>query len=335
MLFASSAAGPSSGPIVLSCVVLALVVAFLLQRRAERRSMFEICAVELGAELVETSTDRFTATVRGLRLDVELAAGGKEGPDHTHVAVKAPAPFALVLYLRLRTTGEERAIQKGDAVNILVGDPVLDAAWIVEGAPRERVLRMLEDPALRTRLRALRGVNEPSVVVEDDHVLVSRRDFDTHGISLATERIELALALAEAAVAESARDLPAKEGAADYRTAARRPDGRGERAQIEALARLRASREIGKARTALVVGELAAPGMLLVLSTTMRAGAFVPALVPAAMLISQVVVASKLGSPYLRLLRRTRRGAADHAAMVAIAMANVFLVSRIVSALLR
>jgi hypothetical protein len=178
-------------------------------------------------------------------------------------------------------------------------------------------------------------VNEPNVALEDDHVLVSRRDFDTHGDGMATERIELALALAEAAVAESARDLPVNEGAADYRTATRRPDGRGERAQIEALARVRASREIVKARAVLVRGQLAAPGMLLLTSMTMRRGTVVPALVPAAMLIAQAVVARSLGGPYLKLLRRTKRGMADHMALVVIGMANVFLVSQILSALVR
>jgi hypothetical protein len=335
MLFASSAGGPSSGPIVLFFVAVTLVVAFIFQRRAERRAMFQACATAIGAQLVDADTDTFTATVRGLRLVVELAAGGKNSPEHTYVTMKATAPFALVLYLRLRTTGEERAIQKGDADDILIGDPVLDAAWLIEGAPRERVVRMLEDPTLRAKLRAFRGVNEPNVVLEDDHVLVSRRDFDTRGNVMATERIELALALAEAAVAESARDLPVNEGAADYRTVARRPDGRGERAQIETLARVRASREIVKARAVLVLGQLAAPGMLFLTSMTMRRGAVVPALVPAAMLIAQAVVARSLGGPYLKLLRRTKCGMADHVALVVIGMANVFLVSQILSALVR
>jgi len=333
MLFASSSGGLSSGPIVVFFVALGLFVAFLLQRRAERRAMFQLCATAIGGTLVDADTDGFRATVRGLHLDVQLEGGGKDSPDHTYVSVKAAAPFALVLYVRPRTGSDAPAVESGPPIDIVVGDPVLDAAWIIEGAPRERVTRMLEDPDLRSKLRAFRGVDEPSVVIEEDTVRVSRRDFDTHGDAMATERIELALALAEAAVAESGRDLPVNEGSADYRTAARRPDGARERAQIEALERRRASRDIVKARTALVLGQLAAPGMLLFLAMT-TPGAVVPALVPTAMLVTQALVARSLGGPYLKLLRRTRRGMADHAAIVVIGMANVFLLSRIVTAVL-
>lgn len=144
MLFASSAGGPSSGTIVVFLVALTLFVAFILQQRAERRAMFKACATALGGQLVDADTDSFSATVRGLRLDVELAAGGKNTPKYTHVEVKAAAPFALILYLRPQTAGELRAVQEGEAVDLQVGDPDFDAAWIVEGAPRERVVRLLE-----------------------------------------------------------------------------------------------------------------------------------------------------------------------------------------------
>jgi hypothetical protein len=193
---------------------------------------------------------------------------------------------------------------------------------------------MLEDPGLRARLHAFRDVPEPSVAIEDDHVLVSRRGLDTLGKDLVLDRIELALALAEAAVAESARDLPVPEGATDYRTAVR-PDGRGERAQIEALAMVRASRQIVGARVALVLAQLASPGIVLFLSTRMKPGASVPTLVYLVMLGVQGITAINLLQPYLKLLRQAKRSPTNDVALVVVGVAALLLVYPMVSVLFR
>lgn len=219
-------------------------------------------------------------------------------------------------------------MQKGDAVDVLIGDPTIDPHWIIEGAPRERVVRMLEDPALRAHLRQFHGVSEPSVMLEDDHVRVSELGFPIASNVLGTERIELALALAEAAAAESARPLEANP-AGDYRTATR-PDGRGELAEIAALKRLRAAAQLRSARWALVVTQLMAPAMLVYMTVVSRAGRMLPGTVAIPLLVMHLACSRLFAGNYWSLRKVAGPSSADTLPLVVVGLANLLLVGMLV-----
>jgi hypothetical protein len=78
-----------------------------------------------------------------------------DGPS-THCRVRLPAeapPFAMDV--RPRTAAEERALERGDAIDLDLGDEPFDRAFVVEAAPAD-VIRVLVDGATRAALLSLR-----------------------------------------------------------------------------------------------------------------------------------------------------------------------------------
>lgn len=245
--------------VVFLFVVLGLI-AWGIQGAQARAAMFVAAGKKLGVVGLKHSAGSLQGTVRGLGLDVMFVSGSKTEQASTKVQVTF-SPCALMLHLRKQTIAEERAVRAGDAVDLTIGDPEFDAAWIVEGAPAERVTRLLSDPVLRRSLLAFSELDSPSISIEDGKVHLHKDGQDIDGNTILTERIELALAVAEAVVDESETPLAGAEvdpAGSDYRsvrTVDTRPAGA---AKIAELKRLRAAR----ARKELRVVAIATMGML-------------------------------------------------------------------------
>lgn len=203
------------------CVITALVI-WLYDRR--QLTMTRSCAARLvargGEQLtyeVSGSARRVAGVVNGLGFGAVLVYTRSSGA-RTWIDVNF-GPCDLSLSLRKRTEDEERAADREEAREVEIGDLAFDEAWIVEGAPKDCVKRLLADASLRERLAVFRTFKGASITIADGKVMVAHHGWALRGgVSrkyFATDVIELGLALATAAIAESAPpgDWPEPKGA--------------------------------------------------------------------------------------------------------------------------
>ena len=249
--------GPLSFDTVFNVLFLAVVVGLIAwswKGARERAAIFSATGKRLGMEGLKHTAGSLQGTVRGLGLEVLFVSGSKSERAKTKVEVTF-SPCALMLHLRRQTIEEERAVKAGEAVDLTVGDLDFDAAWIVEGAPAERVTRLLANADLRARLMAFAALGTPSIAIEDGKLHLEKEGQDFDGKAIRTEWIELALGLAEAVVDESRAPLTGEEvdaAGSDYRSV-RRVDGSPAAAEkIVELKRLRAVRGIKETRLATI-----------------------------------------------------------------------------------
>jgi hypothetical protein len=240
---------------VFNVLVLAAVVAYLVievRHRRKQKRLFADCAARLGLTEPTLTSSAISGKVRGMLLDVHFVAGSRNTPSHTTIDV-AFSPCPVLLHLRPQNADEERSVEQGQAIDLRVGDAAFDAAWIIEGAPAERVTRILADAGLRARLLAFARVERPSVKIEDGKVSLHRGGSEVSADAIDTERMELCLALAEAVMADAATPLSPAEidpALGAYRTG---PSAEGTgAAKIAELKALRATRAIGQLRIATI-----------------------------------------------------------------------------------
>jgi hypothetical protein len=78
-----------------------------------------------------------------------------DGPS-THCRVPLPeGVLRFAMELRPQTAAEQRALERGDAIDVELGDEVFDRAFVIEAAPGDVVRVLLDEPA-RAALLALR-----------------------------------------------------------------------------------------------------------------------------------------------------------------------------------
>lgn len=266
--------------------------------------MFAACGEKLGLRDASYAGGDISGKVRGLHLEVHFVSGTKQTPNHTTIDVVF-SPCPLLLHLRPQDEAEIRSVTKGEAIDLQLDDPSFDAAWIIEGAPAERVTRVLADPALRARLLAFRAIDRASVKIEDGKISLLRDGSEVGADAIATERIELALALAEAVIAEAATPLAPSEtdpATGDYRCAPHMAGDASGEAKIAALKTLRATRAMGQLR----IATIAATSLLSVVLLCFQLVSDLPPILPTLpMLLMVILVTVAIGSAY----RNERRSA--------------------------
>jgi hypothetical protein len=79
---------------------------------------------------------------------------GKSTTYWTEVDAEIPSKYPLRLFIRKHGWGDSGKVERGDMVDVIVGDPVFDERFLVEAAPAE-VARILLDPRERAYLLTL------------------------------------------------------------------------------------------------------------------------------------------------------------------------------------
>jgi hypothetical protein len=79
---------------------------------------------------------------------------GKSTTYWTEVDAEIPEKYPLRLFVRKHGWGDQGKIERGDMVDVVVGDPAFDDQFLVEAAPAE-VARILLDPRERSYLLLL------------------------------------------------------------------------------------------------------------------------------------------------------------------------------------
>jgi len=246
----------------------------------------------------------------------------------------AGVPATVLLHLRQQDAEELAAVGRGQAVDIVLGDPTFDAAWIVEGAPAERVTRILKHPYFWQQLMALSQFRAASVLIEDGKITIGREGDERKDAGATLARLELALALAQAVTLDAAAPLPAsvQDIAAGYRTPGRiAPDASGA-ARIAELKVVRGTRAIAELRPLAMHGNL----IVSVIMALMTFQEVYPALAAQVLFLGSMLVASLAVLWRYYTVRRDVPGVAlDRPALWAMALAwsiNVAFVLRVVLA---
>jgi hypothetical protein len=227
-----------------------VAVVVVLARRARRA--FRDAARRLGLEEPRWDSGSLTGSLNGMDVYAQEIAGGRYSSPHMVIEV-AFSPCELLLDLRRQSRAEERAVAAGEAVDLATGDADFDETWIVEGAPAERVRRLLKKRKLRERIQELAQLPEVRVTIEDGKVTLYRLGTDRVKGNLDEARIHLALDIARAAAVESEKPLPeapaeVDPAAADYRTSPLRAQLDTSREKVQDLKEKRAARRLREAR---------------------------------------------------------------------------------------
>jgi hypothetical protein len=199
------------------CAFPALVAWLVFRDKRTRQEVLDAVAASMDGAAV----DREAFAVRGRRHGVSVVfqlavrGSGKQRQTWTEVLLP-PAPAGLSLELRPQTTSERSLIEKGLAVDVQVGDPAFDAAFVVEAAPAY-VARTLLDADVRRKLLLLDPVSV--VPVPGGGMRLEKWAWNTLWAATAVDAAALLASRMPHAFEEAERALEKSEGG-PYRPAA-------------------------------------------------------------------------------------------------------------------
>src|SRR5687768_5266619 len=136
------------GALFAASLVIALIAILSIvhaKHRRERLSKLAAIARELGGTHDRSSV---TCTRDGIVVRFDFATRGDASASESWTEVTADLPRGYPLTLRV-VPGEPQpdAVKRGELVDIEVGEPVFDHAFIVEAAPTDVVRHLLDEPA--------------------------------------------------------------------------------------------------------------------------------------------------------------------------------------------
>jgi hypothetical protein len=130
-------------------VFVGVAAAFLVSAYGAKQERIRVVSDELralGASPV-SSGNTVMGSAGGTPLTYELRPGGKNTPSRTFcTALLPPDSPRLEMELRPQTPGELRHVEKGRAIDLILGDDAFDDAFIVEAAPSEVARELLDEP---------------------------------------------------------------------------------------------------------------------------------------------------------------------------------------------
>ena len=178
----------------------------------------------------------------------EHGSFGRSTEPWTEVIVALPRRYPLELHLRRQTPRDQARIERGDLIDVEIGDAAFDPQFLVEAAPAD-VTRILLDPEVRGYLLSHGRVRLDTVELEGRSVLQLAFPGWQDELSEAIAAVDVAVR-----IAERVRDAFAEVDAASPPLATGSPfraelDDRAaraaERARDEEIAALRARRDRG------------------------------------------------------------------------------------------
>ncbi len=139
-----------SGVLILGVVgaLIALIGRSFAKAKALRVTKLQLIAAFLGGE--QDASSKAWGSRFGPKTTVELATrgSGSNAETWTHIHVELPAAYPLALHIRRHVGGDRQLVDRGKMVDVIVGDPAFDQAFLVEAAPAD-VVRELLDVELR------------------------------------------------------------------------------------------------------------------------------------------------------------------------------------------
>lgn len=173
----------------------AVVTRAVKKARARRADLLGAAlSQEDEAVVVDQNTGSAECRVRGLpvRFRFMTRGSGSNAESWTEVEVDVPSS-QLVLAIRRQRARDAALIRDGLAVDIQLGDPVLDERYLVEGAPADVAERVFS-PSVREKLHAI-DVDE--IDTTPTGIQIARRGWKEEREAV-NALVDLAVSLAEA-----------------------------------------------------------------------------------------------------------------------------------------
>jgi hypothetical protein len=130
--------------------------------KAKRVAHLAVMAEHLGGQ--HDSRGMAWGSKLGPKVTYELTTrgAGSSAEYWTHIHVEVPAAYPLALHVRRQTGRDHRVIERGEMVDVVIGDPPFDEAFLIEAAPAD-VVRVLLDSRIRNVLDAHKNVDLDTV----------------------------------------------------------------------------------------------------------------------------------------------------------------------------
>jgi hypothetical protein len=228
---------------VLGIVVIVLIAsAVALDIRRRKRLL-----LDGAAGVMDKVDERDSKGIRGVKNGIEVLVNwGKDGEGRYFTTVGCTLPhtkFALELWPQ--TEERQRRIQKGQMIDVQVGEPLFDLIWVVEGAPADVVRRVLDD-RVRAGLMGL-GMEELAQPSQRELRLRARGLREPEWVEAAIAVMAQISAAVDPAIAASDRDAAVKSQmtGAPYRGEVRTTDAAARRSrELEQLRETRRARQV-------------------------------------------------------------------------------------------
>jgi hypothetical protein len=237
--------------LVFFCVIaLVLVIAHITDE--SNKSKLKALSDELGGEL--RTTGSFTIMSSGNRVTFSRTrrAYGKSSVPWTEIDVEIPRVYPLAMFVRKQRHSDEAPIERGETIDVVLGDDRFDKEFLVEAAP-EAVIKKLIDLKVMGFLLEQQQVELMTKTRNGAKVIqLSLRGW-LEGTTAVNEAIEIVVGMASRmrdAYSEAVQEVPIEQIGAPFRP---EPDDhaqrlveashRGEVEHIEVLHEKRLSNE--------------------------------------------------------------------------------------------
>lgn len=148
---------------------------------------------------------------------------GKSTTYWTEVDAELPDKYPLRLFVRKHGWGDSGKVERGEMVDVVVGDPAFDEQFLVEAAPAE-IARILLDPRERSYLLSLAhrlhfDINTMHTDAGEPIIRLAVRQwiFDINDAMRACESMAAIAGRVRDAYAAVERELEAKDAGSPYR----------------------------------------------------------------------------------------------------------------------
>ncbi len=134
-------------------------------RKARLQRKLEVIAGHLGGGY---ESNRAWGEALGAKTTLEFTTrgAGSSSRNWTHITVEVPRAYPLAIHVRRHIGSDRRVVARGDMVDVLVGDPAFDEAFLVEAAPVDVVRQLLDEP-VRAVLTAHRDADLETIEAPD------------------------------------------------------------------------------------------------------------------------------------------------------------------------
>lgn len=226
----------------------ALWVVTAAKRREQRRdTALGQIAAHLGGESQGGSA---FGKIDGVPIVVRFGTrgSGSDTQPWTEIDVEVPRAYPLAIYIRRHAWLDQGRIERGDMIDVQLGDPEFDRAFLVEAAP-EDVVRALLDATTRSFLSAHDRAELETIVEGELRYLrfaVPGWLEDLAAVTPAIHQVARIGARVRTAYADVDRPAPAQAGGSPYRSELADQPARdasaARAAEVAALEAIRAAR---------------------------------------------------------------------------------------------
>ncbi|MCC6995473.1 MAG: hypothetical protein IT370_12750 [Deltaproteobacteria bacterium] len=240
-----------------------------------RRTALEAIASKLSGA-ADSKHAHATGTLAGIPITLRYTTrgSGSSSESWTEIDATPPAGYPLSLLLRAHGWFDSGKIERGDLVDVTIGDPEFDGRFVIEAAPAD-VVRHLFPPELRAYLMSRKQLTIDTAKVGDAGTLVLRlsvrgwlekpEDFTPALDQMA----ELAARVREAHARADQAATPAEPGGSPYRPAVDAAPARDARAaRADEVAKLEATKAAraasGKAIGWIIIAIFIVVGLIIV-----------------------------------------------------------------------